>query len=37
MWGLGALIIGIPLYFIMKNANKNDVNDKSHTVAQNII
>ncbi|AKA68650.1 MULTISPECIES: APC family permease [Clostridium] len=22
MWGLGALIIGIPLYFIMKNSNK---------------
>ena len=27
MWGLGALIIGIPLYFIMKNANKNNEND----------
>ncbi len=23
IWGLGALLIGIPLYFIMKNANKN--------------
>lgn len=30
MWGLGALIIGIPLYFIMKKSNQND---KSNTVA----
>lgn len=32
IWGLGALILGIPLYFIMKNANKNGSNLKDSSL-----